>query len=169
MRPIDVEGELERHHRAAFGWALQCCVWDRAGAEDVLQTSYLKVLDGRAVFRGQSSFKTWLFAVVRRTAAEHRRRQALARIVPLERWLSVGAGHRAADPETALIRSETSARLVAALRALPSRQRDVLHLVFYQDLSIGDAARVLGVSIGTARTHYERAKRRLRRILGDEE
>jgi RNA polymerase sigma-70 factor (ECF subfamily) len=57
---------------------------------------------------------------------------------------------------------------VAALRRLPARQRDLLHLVFYQDLSIGEAADVLGVSIGTARTHYERGKARLRRLLGEE-
>lgn len=57
---------------------------------------------------------------------------------------------------------------MAALRTPSARQREVLHLVFYQGLTIADAARVLGVSIGTARTHYERAKRQLRRLLGQE-
>lgn len=169
MQPFDLDGELERHHAAAFGWALSCCAWDRAAAEDALQASYLKVLDGRAVFRGESGFKTWLFAVIRRTAAEHRRRSVLARIVPLGHLLSRGADRDAAsDPETALLQSEANERLVAALRTLPARQRDVLHLVFYQDLTIAGAARVLGISIGTARTHYERAKQRLRQLLGQE-
>jgi DNA-directed RNA polymerase specialized sigma24 family protein len=48
---------------------------------------------------------------------------------------------------------------------LTQRQRQLLHLVFYQDLTIADAAGVLGVSIGTARTHYERGKQRLREML----
>jgi RNA polymerase sigma-70 factor (ECF subfamily) len=41
----------------------------------------------------------------------------------------------------------------------------VLHLVFYQDLSIAEAADVMDVGLGTARTHYERGKARLRQLL----
>jgi DNA-directed RNA polymerase specialized sigma24 family protein len=51
---------------------------------------------------------------------------------------------------------------------LSPRQREVLHLVFYQDLTIAAAAGVLNISIGSARVHYERGKAQLRRLLGDE-
>jgi DNA-directed RNA polymerase specialized sigma24 family protein len=40
-----------------------------------------------------------------------------------------------------------------------------LHLVFYQDMSIADAAEVMEISVGSARTHYERGKARMRVIL----
>src|SRR5438067_12069460 len=46
MSPEALELELDRLHPAAFGWALACCGGDRAAAEDALQTSYLKILDG---------------------------------------------------------------------------------------------------------------------------
>jgi RNA polymerase sigma-70 factor (ECF subfamily) len=65
-----------------------------------------------------------------------------------------------------IIRDENSRELIAALNKLSARQRDVLHLVFYQDLTIAAAAEVLGVSVGSARIHYERGKARLRQILG---
>jgi DNA-directed RNA polymerase specialized sigma24 family protein len=52
---------------------------------------------------------------------------------------------------------------------LPSRQRDVLHLVFYQEMTVEEAADVLGVSVGTARTHFARGKGRLREILAARE
>jgi len=136
-------------------------------AEDVLQSSYLKVLDGRAVFAGRSSFKTWLFAVIRRTTAEHRRRQMLHRFLPLT-LVTGRKGSSVADAESELLRSERSAQLIAALKTLPPRQRQLLHLVFYQDLTIRGAAVVLGISIGTARTHYERGKERLRDLLAEE-
>lgn len=158
----DVQTQLERHHADCFAWAMACCGRDRAEAEDVLQTSYLKVLDGRAVFGSRSSVKTWLFGVIRRTAAEHRRWRALRRFRVTSLATHVDP---APDPAAVVGRSESSERLVAALATLPERQRQMLHLVFYQDLTIADAAGVLGISVGTARTHYERGKQRLRETL----
>lgn len=164
MQPPDLERELDHVHTAAFGWALVCCAGDRAEAEDVLQTSYLKILDGRATFDGRSSFRTWLFGIVRRTAAETRRRERWGRWLPLL-VVSATARDGKSDSATALVRSEDTRRLELALSRLPSRQREVLHLVFYQDLTIADAALVMGVSLGTARTHYERGKAALREML----
>lgn len=131
-----------------------------------MQATYLKIVDGRARFGGRSAFKTWLFGVIRRTAAEERRRRMLGRLLPLSRF---NGRDPAADPAAQVVRAEATARLVDALRRLPPRQRELLHLVFYQDLSIAEASDVLGVSVGTARTHYERGKARLRRLLGEED
>jgi RNA polymerase sigma-70 factor (ECF subfamily) len=165
----DLEDELARHHRAAYGWALACCQWDRSAAEDVLQTAYLKIVDRRAQFAGRSEFRTFLFGVIRQTAREERRRRAIRAVFPLSLLDHEPAA--ASVPHTGLadiVNDERSQQLVEALKQLPPRQRDVLHLVFYQDLTIAAAAGVLGVSLGTARVHYERGKAQLRRILGDE-
>jgi len=70
----DLRALLEKHHQASYGWALHCCGRRDAEAEEVLQESYLKVLDGRARYNGNAAFKTWLFAVIRNTAASERRR-----------------------------------------------------------------------------------------------
>src|SRR6266487_259810 len=64
-----------------------CCGWDRTAAEDVLQASYLKLLDGRARFEGRSSFRTFVLGVIARTAREGRRRSALRRWLPLASWV----------------------------------------------------------------------------------
>ncbi len=170
MSPDDLAAQLEQLHAAAFGWALSCCGWDRPAAEDVLQASYLKILDGRARFDGRSAFRTWVFGVIRRTAAEARRRAVLWRWLPLARLLlgPAGADGRP-DPEAVLVQADEAARLVGALARLPDRQRAVLHLVFYEDLTIAEAAGVLGVALGTARTHYERGKMALRRMLEEKE
>jgi len=166
MSPEALEVELDRLHPAAFGWALACCMGDRAAAEDALQTSYLKILDGRARFDGRASFRTWLFAVVRYTAAGLRRRAWLRRWLPLAALGATPDGRP--DPAAVLARTEATRRLTAALDRLPRRQREVLHLVFYQDLTIAEAADVAGVSLGTARTHYERGKVALRKLLKEE-
>jgi RNA polymerase sigma-70 factor (ECF subfamily) len=160
-----LEQELEEIHPACFGWALACCGWDREEAHDVLQTAYLKVLEGRATFDRRSTFRTWLFAVIRLTEAERRRR--LWRLgLGLARWIRLRAGPPAVPaPESLAGASEAGARLRAALQLLPRRQRETLHLVFSEDLTLVEAAAVLGISLGSARTHYHRGKARLRRAF----
>jgi len=168
MNPENVERELERMHGSSFGWALACCRWDRQEAEEVLQASYLKALEGRARFNGHASVKTWFFGVVKRTAAEQRRTR-LVRHLALGRWLLRSpAGPEVPTPESLSSRNEAQARLRRLLRRLSGRQRDLMHLVFYEGLTVEQAAEVLHVGIGTARTHYERGKARLRELLESE-
>jgi RNA polymerase sigma-70 factor (ECF subfamily) len=169
MRQSDIEGELERMHAASFGWALWCCDQRRDEAEEVLQTAYLKVLEGKAGFGGRSSLRTWFFGVVRRTAGERRRRRWVREQL-LGRWFT-GRLETSGDPdpEAAASGSESSRELREALAGLPTRQREILHLVFYQDMTVQEASSVLKVSLGTARTHFERGKARLRQILAGQE
>jgi RNA polymerase sigma factor (sigma-70 family) len=153
-----LEHQLADLHPKSFGWAVACCRYDRLEAEDVLQTSYLKVLSGRARFDGRSGFKTWLFGVIRRTAAESRRRQFLRR-------LFLARLERLPPPAFAAQEARGDPEVVPLLRSLAARQREVLELVFYQDLSIREAAAVMGVSLGSARVHYHRGKESLREAL----
>jgi hypothetical protein len=70
----DLREALELHHAMSYGWALSCCSSNPNDAEDILQTVYQKILEGRARYDGRAAFKTWLFAVIRNTAASERRR-----------------------------------------------------------------------------------------------
>lgn len=175
-RPIDgmdiaeLKAELQTLHSASFGWAMSCCRRDRAEAEEVLQTVYLKILEGKACFRGEASLKTWLFAVIRKTAIGEHRKNILRKL----RWSdsseqSMTQVSPADQPGVAFEKSETRALFQNALKSLPRRQREALQLVFYQDLSLSEAAVVMGISIGSARQHYERGKRHLRESLGQTE
>jgi RNA polymerase sigma-70 factor (ECF subfamily) len=163
----DVRAGLEQLHPESFGWALCCCRRDSALAEDVLQRVYVTVLSGEARHEGTGSFRTWLFGVIRRTAQDERRREWL-RAARLMQWFGrSGGGERtAARADAPAEEAERRARLLAGLERLPERQREVLHLVFYQGMSIAEAAAVMGISVGTARTHYERGKDGLSRELG---
>jgi len=153
--------ELERLHTMSFAWALHCCRRRREEAQDVLQEVYVRVLDGRAQFAGRSSVKTWLFALIRRTANARNRRQWL-RAALLERWMQPEpVSAPPSGPEGEASASEAHDQLRAALARLSPRQQEVLHLVFYQDSTIEEAAGLLGISLGSARTHFERGKSRL--------
>jgi RNA polymerase sigma factor (sigma-70 family) len=160
--------QLEKHHRESFGWALSCCGRDRERAEDVLQRTYLKVLEGKARFEDRGAFKAWLFAVIRTTARDEKRREVLRRIGLLRYEANVRAspapnGDGAGE---ALDQARLRDVFVAALGKLSARQREAMQLVFYHDMSLSEVANVMGVSLGSARTHYERGKHSLRTHLG---
>lgn len=165
MSDGELERSLEALHPASFGWALACCRWDQERALEALQASYLKAIEGRARFNGRSSVRTWFFGVVMRTAAEQRRSRVVGELA-LGRWLRREPSRaRVPTPEELSRDAEARGQLQELLNRLSRRQRELLHLVFYQELSIEEAAAVLCISIGSARRHYERGKSRLRELI----
>lgn len=154
---------LEPLHADAFGWARHCCSGDAHAAEEVLQTAYLRAAEGRAKFGEQSALKTWWFGVIRLTAMESRRRAAW-RLQRLMDWFQNNApAESTSHHEHAALPGNVEAHQLDALLAqLPARQREVLHLVFYQEMSLSEAAATMNISVGSARQHYDRAKRKLR-------
>ncbi|MEK6322790.1 MAG: RNA polymerase sigma factor [Acidobacteriota bacterium] len=169
METEELKGLLEQHHVSSFGWALGCCRRDPGEAEDVLQIVYLKVLDGKARFNGTASFKTWLFAVIRKTASDQRRKNLLRAFMMLRAAERGTSAIRTEHPDESAYRAEIQGMFRRALARLPRRQREALELVFYHELNLQQAATVMGVSLGSARTHYERGKKRLRKVLEETE
>lgn len=162
----ELEARLGELHTASFGWACSCCGWNEADAEDVLQESYVKVISGRATYSGKSTFRTWLFGIIRLTALEHARGRRSHRERKERFAAEVAIETPVVDTDFAgLETNERASGLRAALEELPRRQKEVLHLVFYEDLTIREAAEIMEVSIGSARVHYDRGKKRLRTLL----
>jgi RNA polymerase sigma-70 factor (ECF subfamily) len=166
--PLITVQALQALHEQSFSWALSCCRYDRAEAADVLQQSYVELIDGSARFDGASTLKTWLFAVIRNVARQRARRQLL-----WKRWFSAAAAaqggegaessSRGAEPDIRV--RERRQRVHEALAGLSARQRETLELTFYRELTIEQAAHVMRISVGSARVHYERGKRALAQRL----
>jgi len=124
---------------------------------------------GDARYCGRASFKTWLFGEILNTARS-RQRRVLRRLSLLTGWHA--REHALIPPhqqqDTVLHTERQRATLLAAIRRLSTRQRDVLELVFFHDLTLDEAAQVTGLRLGTARTHYARGKARLLVLLRDD-
>lgn len=151
---------LEALHTDVLGWALSRCDFNLHVAEDLVQQAYMEILSGRARFDAEASLKTFVFGVVRNLASS-RLRRLTTRLRILRRYAAEAGADGAAPPEP-----DRHDGLWQAVMRLPARQRDIVELVFCRDLTIEEAARVMGVATGTGRVHYDRAKRALRRELG---
>ena len=156
--------ELEALHAAAFSWSLRMCNRQTQDAEDILQVVYERIIDGSAVFEARSSLRTWLFGVIARVARDQRR-QARGRQAWWARWFGADDNEMTREP---LEGDELQRRVQSALRRLAPRQREVLELVFYRDFTIEEAAQIIGIGLGSARTHYARGKLALSEMLPEE-
>jgi RNA polymerase sigma-70 factor (ECF subfamily) len=147
---------LEAIHSQVFGWALSRCDFDHATAEDLMQQAYVELLSGSARFDNKSSLKTFVFAVVQNLArSRYRRISSRLRI----------ANQYQQESSTGAIEPVVDDGIWQAVRTLPARQRDIIELVFCRELTIEQASTVMGVSTGTGRAHYDRAKKALRSRL----
>ncbi|MDX1507126.1 MAG: RNA polymerase sigma factor [Woeseiaceae bacterium] len=154
---------LEAIHGQVFGWALSRCDYDRQAAEDLMQQAYVELLSGNACFDRRSTLKTFVFSVVQNLArSRYRRIASRFRLVQRYAASEVESTTDAAEPNS-------DNGVWSAVKALPERQRDIIELVFCRDMTIEEAAKVMGVTTGTGRVHYERAKKALRAQLGNAE
>jgi len=161
LNPAVSRSELAAMHDELFGWAMSRVGFDREDAEDLVQQTYVELLSGRAVFDGESSLKTFTFRVLHNLATTGFRRLAVRR-----RYAAltvVDVDERAFDDGV------NTDRVWSAVMRLPARQRDVIELVFCRELTVDEAASVMGIGAGSARTHYARAKERLADWLGEDD
>ncbi|MEO3973782.1 sigma-70 family RNA polymerase sigma factor [Streptomyces sp. CAU 1734] len=154
--------ELQREHGRALLTFLQGLTYgDRQRAEDLLQETLVRAWQHPEAFRGPyESMRPWLFTVGRRLAIDARRSR-LAR--PTEIGDGVLAG--TADPLDITESAVTALDVRAAVGSLSPEHRAVLGRIYFQGLSVNEAAESLGIPPGTvkSRTHY--ALRALARCL----
>lgn len=164
---------VEAHQRQIYVLALRL-TGNAAAADDITQETFIsawKHLDG---FRGDSSFKTWLF----RIAANKTR--SYWRWKKLRSW--VGLGERAGDedsptleevlpdrpqdrPEQAALAADLERRVQAAINLLAPRQREVA-VLRAQGLALAEIGEALGMAEGTVKAHWFEGRKKLEASLG---
>ena len=158
--------QLHELHNDSWGWVLCCSDGQVDLAEEALQIAYSKALTKAQSFRGESSFRSWLFGIIRFTVKEQQRDRK--RWNKHHRSLPLTEATTTPSASSVLEAQELREKLQGHLRTLSPRQQEILHLVFYQGLTIGDAADIMDLSIGSARTHYHRGKDALKMKLQSE-
>lgn len=156
---------VERHRDRAFALAMRL-TGSAADAEEVAQDGFVRAWRALPSFRGDAAFGTWLHRIVARLALDRRARllERAKRETPVAETPEIV--EEAADPGQ---RGDAGARLEGLLGRLPERSRAAVVLYYYEDRSVAEAARVLGVPEGTVKTLLSRARVTLREAWEREE
>ena len=153
------EALARAHQDRVYRWAL-ALLGRREDARDATQEVFLRAFTGLRAWRFESRLTTWLFRMTVNVCREARRRGWRERlkqsrflklvVIPRSAALAPGPGPDAGS---------------TLLQALPPRQRQVVLLRIYEELSVAETAAVLGIPEGTVRSNFFKAVGRLRREL----
>jgi RNA polymerase sigma factor (sigma-70 family) len=158
---LDALGELfERHHGPLFGFLVKL-TGNRAGAEDIAQVVFERMLKYRHTYRDEGSFTAWMYHLARRCASDHFRKANAAPHATDPVDLQHHADDRPHAGETAST-GDDHALLHTALARLERGDREVLLLSRFQELSFAEIAGILECSVGAAKVRAHRALHSLR-------
>lgn len=150
-------------------------VGSREDALDLSQEAFMKVFRARETFRDGEPFLPWFHRILRNTCFSFLRKRGRLRKVSISshRAGSEDEGdweltdQKAASPSDQLESQESSQAFSEALNALSARDREILTLRHYRELSYRDIAESLGIPQGTVMSRLFHARRRLREALGN--
>lgn len=126
-----------------------------AEAEDVVQTTFERLIRRRPRFETREHEKAWLIRTALRICIDGARRASKRASVPL-------------NEEITAAYSQESFELLDTVKKLPEKDRDAVYLYYYEEYTIREIAKILGEREGTTRSRLSRARQKLRAIMEGE-
>lgn len=156
---------VERYERPVFSVILRM-VRDRALAEDLAQETFVKAFRSLASYDQTRKLSSWLFTIAHNAAIDHLRRKRLA-TVPLETEgdraapVDRAAAPAAEGPEREALRADLLRAFETVLAELRPDHAEALVLRFQEGLAYDEIAEIMGLPLGTVKTHLHRARKTL--------
>lgn len=159
----DAFDEVLGCYRAGLTFFIQRIVGQPETAEDIAIDVFVELLTHPRRYDGRASLKTYLYTLGRSRAIDHLRRQRRFSPEPVPEKLPAEG-----TPEEQYLADERKRSLHKALNTLPPDQKTALHLVYFEDLSYADTAKIMRKTPKQVDNLLYQGKARLRAILGKE-
>jgi RNA polymerase sigma-70 factor (ECF subfamily) len=136
----------------------------RDGVDDLVQETWLRVLERGSSYDGHSRFEPWLFTIARNLAIDHMRKRRVVSLDDEEEWEGTrpSAASDVPSPFTLAARTEDAAVLAQSLQTLDPTYREALVLRFQEDLSLQEISAVVGAPVSTVSSRIYRGLAMLR-------
>lgn len=161
--------EIIRDYKDGLILYLNSIIPNGIPAEELCEDTFVRLAVKKPRFDGRSGFKTFLYAIGRRVAADHLRKSRGKDTISLEALAEEGFDLPAEeDVVAAYLRDEAHRAVHRALRRLKDTHREILWLVYFEELSVKEAAGVLGKSPHAAESLIHRARLSMKAELDKE-
>ena len=155
-----VEKMIEQYQKHVFAAAFSVCQ-NVSDADDVVQDTFLKYHSSKKEFSSNEHIKAWLLRVAINKAKDHLRSFWKRNTISFEELMT-------ASPDTeelTFVQQDERKRILEDVMKLPTKYHIVIHLFYYDELSVADIAKVLGLSETNVKTRLSRARNMLRKEI----
>ena len=152
---------MARHRRPVYLMARRL-LGNHEDADEAAQLTFVRAWRSRDRFRGDAALRTWLTRIVLNVAKSMRTGRARVESVELDESLADGADP--ADERLGL--EQARQRVRRAVADLPPRQREVVVLKVFSEMTYREVAEVMDLSEGAVKAHLHQAVSNLRRLMG---
>lgn len=146
---------FERYHRDVYRFFLHM-LRNKALSEDLTQEVFLKMLKKAKSFRGDGSFRAWMFSIARNVALQHLRRHKLRQTEELDEASMEGLADSRSAEQSAAGRQKV-ALVMQAMASLPAAMQEVILLGRFEFDNYEELGQALNCNAGTARVRMHRA------------
>ncbi|PKL84301.1 MAG: hypothetical protein CVV24_00385 [Ignavibacteriae bacterium HGW-Ignavibacteriae-3] len=153
---------IQPYRRQLFSYLFKLC-GDKTQTDDLFQETLIKTWRGIKKYSEQQKFSSWLFTIAHNTAMDVLRKRK-RNILKLE--IDAENLHGGSDPHKEFISNETNKMIESAIEILPVKQKNVLLLRLYGDMSFKEISRLTDEPINTVLSHMHYAVKKIRKIIG---
>lgn len=158
---------LEIYYADVYSYLRRLC-GSTADAEDLTQQTFLKAWSSLGNFAGRSKFSTWLYRIAHNTYIDSQRGNAVSNRERSEQWWAECIDENP-GPFANVAERQLARRLYETVDQLDEDKKHVVHLHYYQGLSIRETAKVLNIATSTVKYRLREVLRILRVKVGVEE
>ncbi|NLO09308.1 MAG: sigma-70 family RNA polymerase sigma factor [Clostridiales bacterium] len=132
-------------------------------AEDIFQEVFIKVNQKLSTFEGNSSIKTWIIRITINACKDYLKSAYKRRVVPMMEYQEDAIVSESDYEEVE--KQDTNHLIKETVLSLPAKYRDVVLCVYFQEMTIAEAAQTLNIAEGTAKSRLSRARQKLKDML----
>ncbi len=155
--------ELVNSYSERLYWHVRRFLCSHEDTDDLLQDIFVKIWSSLSTFRGESQLYTWLYRIATNESLNFLQKQKIRAALQFESMTS--KIEERIDEDTLLDGDQLQRDLMKAIQRLPSKQRTVFIMRWFDDLSYEDISEILGTSVGALKASYHFASEKIKAEL----